>query len=153
MVFTQKHVSIGNFVCAALALALMICQFVPFWTVAETGTTYSIGTYVGFPQDNPELLSYLETSVGESYNINSIVFAPVMIMALGAVSVILCLIKNKVAACALVPAAVGAIGIWGYLSQTALKLGSGWALHLILCIALLALGVATVYVGVKTAKN
>ena len=153
MSFTQKHVSVGNYVCAALTLILMVCMFVPFWTVAETGETYSIGTYVGFPQDNPELLSYLETSVGESYSINSVVIAPAMIIALGAVGVLLCLIKNKLAVCAAVPAVTGAIGVWGYLSQTALQLGAGWALHLILCVALLVAGVATICIGVKTAKK
>lgn len=153
MSFSRKCVSIGNFVCVALALMLMVCQFVPFWTVEETGERNSIGTLVGFPQEHPELQSYLEAEVGESYNINNVVLAPVAIIALGAVGIILCLIKSEVAVCALIPAAVGGIGIWGYLSQAALQLGSGWILHLILCIALLIAGVATVYAGIKTAKK
>ena len=147
---TENKVRICNWICVALMLILMICQFTPFWTVPETGERVSIGAYVAFPQEEADLESYLEDTVGEDYNINGVVLGPVCIIALGAVGIVLCLIKSENPLCALLPIAVGGVGAWGYLTKAALQLGSGWGLHLALCILTLAAGVVTVVVGVPS---
>jgi len=149
----MSKIRIGNIACAAISLILMICMFTPFWTVPETGETASIGDFVGFPGEQKALAAYLEAETGEGYNINRVVIGPVAIMALGAVGIALCLLKSGNAFCALIPAAAGCVGAWGYISQTALRLGSGWAMHLALCALLVAAAAFTIFCGVKELKG
>ena len=145
----MNKVRIGNIICAAVSLILMICMFVPFWTVPETGESVSISAYVGFPEDEKALQNYLKDSAGDDYNINSVVIGPVFIIVFGAIGIALCLLKSGSGFCALLPAAAGCGGAWGYITQAALQLGSGWGLHLALCILLVAIAAFTVFNGIK----
>jgi len=54
---------------------------------------------------------------------------------------VICLIKPDNGLTALLPAACGLAGMIGYLTTPALKLGTGWTWHLLICIVLLVLGV------------
>lgn len=149
----MNKIRIGNIACAVIALILMICQFVPFWTTPETGEKVSIGAYVGFPEEEKAVGNYLKETVGEGFSINGVVGGPVAIIGLGAVGIALCLLKSDAAFCALVPAAAGCIGAWGYITQTALQLGSGWTMHLALCALLVAAAAFTIFCGVKELKG
>jgi len=130
---------ICSIVCAVLMLALLVCQFVPFWTVPETGETVSIGKYIWFPDDCGDLEDYLQTAVHEDFTVNELVGQPVLILVLSAVSAVLCIIKRESTPVLFAPLACGVIGIWGYLAQPALQLGGGWVIHLTICIAAAAI--------------
>ena len=145
----MSKVRIGNIACIVITLVLMVCQFMPFWAVPDSGETASISAYVGFPGEQQAVGSYLEAETGEGFNINHVVIGPVTIIALGAVGIALCLFRSANAFCALIPAAAGCVGAWGYITQTALQLGSGWGLHLALCVLLIAAAAFTVICGAK----
>ena len=149
----NSKTKIGSFICIALTLILMTCQLLPFWTVPETGESHSIGAYVAHPLDLGTLESYLKAETGEGYNINSVVVGPVMLFLLGAVGIVLCIMKSDLGVCALLPAAAGGFSAWGYLTQTALQIGSGWILHLILAILLIVVGLFTFIISLKEAQN
>lgn len=146
----KPSVSMLNLVSAALMLVLLILQFTPFWHFdGESEQSSSIQSYVWFPEDHKELDSYLSESCGVDYSLNSIVAMPVLVLVLGAVGVVLCIMKGRHWATALLPAACGLVGTWGYLSRAAYHLGSGWGFHLVLCIAVLILGVSAAVLGVR----
>lgn len=142
-----------NIVCAVLMLALLICQFMPFWHFGETGEeTASIQGYVWFPSDHGDLEKYLET-INPDHDINDVLLMPILELALCAVGFCLCLIKANVAWMSAFPVAAGLIGIWGYLGKVVFRAGGNWVLHLILCIAILALGCVALVSGIKEIKE
>ncbi len=127
-------------VSAILMVILLVLQFTPFWHYGEAGESCSISGYVWFPSDQKALESWLGTQA-ENHDLNSFVGMPILILLLSAVGAVICMIKPDAGAAPLLPAACGLAGIIGYLTTPALKLGAGWAWHLLICIALLALGV------------
>lgn len=129
-------------VCAVLMLALLVCQFVPFWTVPETGESVSISRYIWFPDECDDLEDYLQTAVHEDFTVNELVLQPVLMLALSALGAALCFIKRDSTPVLIAPIACGLIGIWGYLAQPALQLGGGWVIHLTICIAMAAVAAA-----------
>lgn len=127
-------------VCALLLMILFILQFTPFWQYGEAGESCSISSYVWFPSDQKELESWLGAQA-EDHDLNSFVGMPILTLVLSAAGAVLCLIKPDNGWTALLPTACGLFGAIGYLTTPALKLGMGWTWHLLLCIALLVLGV------------
>ena len=135
--------------CAVMAAALIMLQFAPFWQVGdEAGSSASVNAYVWFPENHKDVGRYLEANV-EGYTINSIVPANVLVWVLGVAGVILACVQNGHVLTSVVHLAAGACGAWGYLTLPAMQLGSGWLLHLALCLALVACGVTGVAAAIK----
>lgn len=130
-----------NICCAVLALLLLILQFTPFWTPGEGAAPVSIGGFVWFPTEHAEMNSYIQQAADPDFQINDIVFPAVLMLLLSAVSMVLGVLKRDELWVSIFPIACGAAGLWGFLSQPALRLGSTWVLQLVLCIAMLALGI------------
>jgi len=141
-----------NWICALLMIVLLVMQFVPFWHFGEAGESCSISSYVWFPSDYKDLESWLDTQA-EGHDLNSFVGMPILVLVLSAVGAALCLIKPDKGMTTLLPALCGAAGTWAYLTTPALKLGAGWAWHLRICIALLALGIYSLMQWAKEMKN
>ena len=132
-----------NVICAVLMLVLLVLlvlQFMPFGTYGDPATPVSIQGYIWFPGDHTGLDKALKESVSADYSINDVLLMPILTRVLGAVGIVLCLIQSDNPFVSLLPAACGLAGTWGYLTGAAFHVGSGWVFHLILCIALLALG-------------
>lgn len=129
-----------NVICAVLMLVLLVLQFMPFWTYGDPATSVSIQGYIWFPGDHTGLSKAFTESVSADYSINDVLLMPILTLMMGAVGIVLCLIQSDNPFVSLLPAACGLAGTWGYLTGAAFHLGSGWVFHLILCIALLALG-------------
>lgn len=125
-------------VCGVLMALLLIWQFTPFWHYGEAGESCSISGYVWFPSDQKTLETWLG-SQAEGHDLNSFVGMPILIMLLSAAGTVCCLIAPHKGAVPLLPAACGLAGVIGYLTTPALKLGTGWAWHLLICIVLLLL--------------
>ena len=135
--------------CAVMLAALIMLQFAPFWQVGdEAGSSASINAYVWFPENNKDVGKYLEGAI-EGFTINSIVPANVLVWVLGVAGVILACVQNGHVVTSLVHLAAGACGAWGYLTLPALQLGSGWGLHLVLCIGLIACGIAGMVAAIR----
>lgn len=135
--------------CAVMLAALIMLQFAPFWQVGdEAGSSASINAYVWFPENNKDVGKYLEGAI-EGFTINSIVPTNVLVWVLGVAGVILACVQNGHVMTSLVHLAAGACGAWGYLTLPALQLGSGWGLHLVLCIGLIACGIAGMVTSIR----
>jgi len=138
---------IASFICAALSLMIVILQFTPFWQV--DGGAVSIASYIWFPTDNQELTTHLTGVLGDDYTINSIVLMPILQLVLGVGSVVLCLMKSDSPLVALIPAVAGTVGIWGFLSKPAYRLGGNWVFQLIVCIVLTVIALGSFVYNLK----
>lgn len=148
----DNRAAMCTLVCAVLMIVLLVVQFTPFWHYGEAGESCSISSYVWFPSDHKELETWLGEQDG-AHDLNSFVGMPILILVLSAAGAVICLIKPDKGASALLPAVCGAAGMIGYLTTPALKLGAGWAWHLLICVALLALGVYGIVQWAKELKN
>lgn len=147
----KKNVSICNYVCAGLMLILLVLQFMPFWEVPDK--TVSIQSYIWQPDTNKEVTDYLRLKLGADYKIDQIIAMPIWSIILCVAGIICSLIKPKSFFTALIPAFCGVIGIWGYLTKPAFQLGTGWVLHLIICIIMLAIACITFFSHIKEVKD
>lgn len=151
--YISNRTSICNIVCAVLMVILLVLQFMPFWTYGEEeAMTSSIQGYIWFPTEKGDLENYLQAQTSPEFTINDILVMPIVVLVAGAVGVVLCLIKPDNMLVSLLPAACGLVGIWGYLSKAAFRLGANWQLHLVLCIAILAAAAISLLSGLKEIK-
>ena len=74
---------------------------------------------------------------------------PILILVLAAVGIVLSIVKVNSPLCALLPAACGLVGTIGYLIQPVFRLGSGWALHCLVSVAMLAVAAVTLATGLR----
>lgn len=143
----MKKTKICNIMCIVLMAILFILHFMPFWSY--DGMSTSIQSYVWFPTDHTELETYIAGQVGGDYSINSIILMPVIVLVTTVVGMVLCTIKPNNSWMALIPLGCGLAGIWGYLSKAAFRLGTNWVLHLIICIAMVAVAALRIYCSAK----
>lgn len=139
---------ICNITCILLMGILLILHFMPFWSY--DGMSTSIQSYVWFPTDHAELESYIAGQLGEEYSINSIILMPVIIIITTVAGMVLCILKSDNIFVGSVPFVCGLVGVWGYLSKAAFRLGTNWCLHLVVCIALvIAAGIKMFFLAKK----
>lgn len=139
-----------NLLCAVLCAVLLVLQFVPFW--AEGDGQVSIGGYIWFPSDHKTLDSQLTAEI-EGYSIGDAVPLAVLLLVLSAVGIVLCILKMNNALSALVPLACGLVGTVGYLIQPAFRMGAGWQLHCLVCVAMAALAAVTLATGLRRMRQ
>ncbi len=152
--FFSNRISVCNMICAVLMVILLVLQFCPFWQFGENQeSSASIQGYIWFPTEHGDLETYFEEATGSDYSINSILIPPILTLVLGAAGIVLCLIKSNQIWASIFPIACGAVGIWGYLGKAVFKLGVNWQMHLVICIAMLVVGVVGCYMGYKDMKN
>ena len=127
-------------ICAVLMAILLFLQFAPFWHYGEAGETCSISSYVWFPGDHKALENWL-ISQADGHDLNSFVGMPILILVLSAIGTVICLLKPDKSLTPVLPVGCGLAGVIGYLGTPALRLGAGWVWHLLICVALLGLGI------------
>lgn len=143
----MKKTQTLNFVSVVLMAVYVILLFLPFWSY--DGISSSIQSYIWFPGEKAELTAYLTAQLGESYTINNIIWPPILSFVAAVVGVILCAMYNDEPLMCLIPIVGGLIGAWGYLTTPAFQLGGNWILHLVVCIAMILIGVLTLLSGQK----
>lgn len=121
-----------NLLCLVLMLALVVCQFLPFWTYE--GEQVSIQEYVWMPTANAHFEEYFEAATGEEYNINHLVTSPVMTIIFCGAGILLCCLKPAAIYTDIVALLGGLFASYGYLFKSILRLGNLWGLHLTLAI-------------------
>ena len=147
-----QRTKLVHYVCAALLLVLLVMQFTPFWHYGEAGETVSISGYIWFPSDHNDLTSYLQQMVGSDFTIDTILVPCILMLLLSAAGAVLCVIKPGEWLASLLAVACGLSGVIGFLTCPALRLGSAWAMQLLLCILLLCGGGYAFYLAVASAK-
>jgi len=141
-----KHTKTCNLICTALASLLLVLNFLPFWSY--DGMHTSIQGFVWFPNDHEPLTTWFAGQIPD-YGINGVVGAPILILLCTVASVVVTIWKKDSSFAAVIPAACGIVGIWGYLTNPILQLGTTWVLHLIVSILLLAAALFTCFVPIK----
>ncbi|MBR3873906.1 MAG: hypothetical protein IKJ26_07010 [Clostridia bacterium] len=143
-----------NLLCAILMIALLVCQFSPFWQYGEpdSQTAVSINGYIWFPTDNAALTKQLQ-SIDPDHEVDGILAMPLLHLLLCVAGIILCLFKPDTAAAPLFPLAAGLVGIWGYLAKPVFQAGMGWQLHLALCVLMALAGAAALAAAVAEMRR
>lgn len=137
----DKKMSI-NVLGAILMVVFLLLTFSPYWSLGSGEASISIQKYLWFPSDQKALVSSLTEQLGlaKSFDITTIVLAPLGTMVLCAIGVVVTCIKARSGWVPVFPAAAGLIGLVGYLSNDVFRLGFAWMLHMIICIALFVIG-------------
>ncbi len=128
---------ICNIICAVLAFALIVCQFLPFWTTTTTGDSISIQEYTWLPHHNKDLDKDFKTIIGKDYGINDVVLMPIIALAVGAMCIVFSILWPKKCVTMFCPLLVGIMATYHYLLNPAYQLGAGWQIHLVLGVGIL----------------
>jgi hypothetical protein len=137
-----------NRLCALLMILMLILQFTPYWHYGEeNAASASISSYVWFPHNNTDLNTHLK-AIEPNHWVNDIVVIAVPILLLCAVGAVLCLSRSHSLLALLCPISTGLIGLIGYPCTLSLRAGA-WGLHVLVCAAMLALGLY----GIIAARN
>ena len=128
----KKAVRIVNILLAVLMLALLVLQFLPFWTVADRQV--SIQEYTWFPLDNKDLTKQFETMFGgkANYNLNDVVGMPVLVFFFTVASILFTIFANDKSWISAFPAVAGAGAIIGFLTLPIYQLNEMWVAHVAL---------------------
>lgn len=143
-----KTVRICNLLCALLMLALVLCQFLPFWSA--NGDTASLQGYTWWPDDHKEVTNWFKSAVSPDFRANDVVIPTILMLVFGCLGSVFCLLQTKSCWVGFLPLICGGAGIWGYLTNPAYQMGSLWVGHLILAIAITALSIPMLIACVKT---
>jgi hypothetical protein len=138
-----KITRICNIICAALMLALIICQFMPFWSTAANGDI-SIQEYTWLPHHNKDLDKEFKANFGKDYGINDVVLMPIVTLVVGALGIIFTVLWSKKCLITVCPVLVGVLATMNYLTNPAFQMNGIWPVHLALSIGLLAASVLPV---------
>lgn len=134
----KNRKALVNGTCIILMLIMVALQFTPFWRYGdENEITTSINGYIWFPTNHKELTSYLQENVRKDFEVDQILLMPIFNLIAGFAGILLCLMKSYLPVVRLLPAACGLVGIWGFMTEPAFRLGENWMLHLLICILLL----------------
>ena len=135
-----------SFVLLALMLALLVMQFVPFWT--EGDGTASISDYIWFPREHKELNNSLKEVFGKDYRINQYLIGPIALLVSAAAGIVFSVLKRGKLNSFLLPLVCGLAGYTTYFTYAPYKLGANWIVHASLSIAVLAVAVIGIVVAV-----
>ena len=140
-----------NGLCALLMIVLLVLQFVPYWYYAPENGSCSISGYVWFPTDHKELESWISAQA-EGYDLNGFVGAALLVFFSAAVGTVFSLFQRKNGWPAVLTTVCGAVSLCVYLFNAAFRLGSFRLLHVLVCAAVLALGVYSLVEWLKALK-
>lgn len=138
---------ICNIMCILLMGVLLVLHFMPFWSY--DGMSTSIQSYIWFPADHAPLDAYIAGQVGGEYSINSILLMPIIVLVATVIGIVLCISMSDNILVGLVPLGCGIVGVWGYLTKGAFQLGTNWVLHLVVCIAMIAVAALRMFFQAK----
>lgn len=133
------------FICIALCLALIVTQFLPFWS-AEVSVknadgdrvaqqkSLSVWGFLSFPENDvqKQFAKSFTSTFRDDYNINDVAATACLILGLGILSIVFILLKSDKALTFIFPMACGISGIYGYLTQPVLQKGNLWILPVII---------------------
>ena len=141
-----------SYVLIVLMLALLVMQFVPFWT--EGDGTASISDYIWFPREHKELNNALKAEFRKDYRINQYLVGPIALLVSAVAGILFSVLKRGKLNAFLLPLICGLAGYITYFTYAPYKLGSNWIVHAVLSVAILAVAVIGVAVSLFfTIKN
>ena len=150
----SERTSTCNIIAAILMVILLIFQFTPFWEYGENPVeSVSIQEYIWFPTDHEGLNKHFEAETGTTYTVNSILIPFLPLLFTGVLGIFFCLAKSMHTWVAICPIITGGLGAAGFLTKEVMRLGSSWHVQMIICVALLVVGIISILLDRKDAKN
>ena len=152
-------VTICNFVCAVLLIAVLVMQFQPFWTCSKCKThkgvdkEVSIAEYMWIPKHHEPIADdmtdlyreyygpdYKDPATGRKFSFKPNYILPAMLTVfLGSiVGIVCCVLFHKKFFLTAIPLIVGIAGMLGHLSYPALQVGHNASTHLLVFIIVTA---------------
>ena len=130
-----------SFALAVVILALLVMQFLPFWTTEKE--TVSINDYLWLPNEHKSVTKLFKAELDDKkFDPIKIVLWPVLTLVLGFAGIILCFIKKDTLLPYLMTILCGLTGTLTYLTNPVYQWGANWIVHLIVAIVVLVAGVA-----------
>lgn len=139
---THKGISLLSYIGAALAFALIITQFIPFWgcyqcSTCGDGRIISINEYVWLASEHKTgLTSTLQKYYIPDFAAIDVVGISTFIQLASIAGIVMCLSKPQKNISALLLLLAGLLCVVGYLVQPAYQMGQLWQAHLGIGIAL-----------------
>lgn len=130
-----------NIISALLMVAMLACQFLPYWQFGE-GESVSLHGYVWFPTDHKPLTDALLPLV-KNYPSNQAALACVPVLALCLLSLFLCLSKSDKQQMGIFPLLTGSAGLVLYLTSPVMRAGFLCWVHVALLALMLMTGILT----------
>lgn len=144
---SKNPLSVFNFFCGALIVVLIGLWCAPYWQA--DGVSVSMFSYIALPEEYTALTNYIASQVGENYNITSIIGPTLLQLILGVVAMLLCFFKSEKVSGAVVALISGCLGLWGFLTKEALKLGSLWGAFTAISVLMILVAVMGILVYSK----
>jgi len=116
---------VRNLICVIALAILFITQFLPFWDL--NGQSISIGSYIWFPLDHPELTAFFEQTVGAGYTIDSMVLPSALHLLLPVIGCCLYFKDKENKFTGILSLCAGLAGLFAYLLVPAYRLGAWMA--------------------------
>lgn len=140
-------------ICAVLLLALVVTQFLPFWTAEED--TSSISGLLWLANSHKGVNTMAVKSIGGALTLTNFAWTPALVLVLSVLGIVLCALRFKVSILvAIVALLSGLIGMYQYLAVPIFQAGANWMLHLVISIAVVigALGSLAIAIVAKIKK-
>ena len=135
----NNPINVFDIICAVLMLALVVCLFMPFWTVGTE--SISMQEYIWMPEANEAFTDYFQDAIHKDFRVNDVTLVPIFVLVSGVLGAYFCLIKrSKLGAC-VCTLCCGIIGMIGFLTSPAMQMGAYWQVYLALSIVVTAFGV------------
>ena len=138
---SERVIRIVNIACAVLMLALIVCQFLPFWTTND-GASASVQQMCWFPtRDNQKVVQkYFQQELGkdvygmtaQNRSINELVVPALGVLCFGLLGIYFCVKKPNKPINGIWALACGLFCVIGYLIIPPYALGAGWLIHVAL---------------------
>lgn len=164
--FKLNIMQIIGIVCILLMIALLVTQFLPYWTIGEdTSLSISDYTWFNYKTEYKGFIKEMKTQIADAglmdketdawkkLAINDFVYPPVILMLVSLFGLGFCPFKLGKPLGMAFNLAVGCIGIWMYTGHPIYQLGANWQLHFILSIVLTALASVNIIIGLVKAFN
>ena len=117
-------------ICAVLLLALVVTQFLPFWTADEDSS--SISGLLWLASSHKGVNTMIVKSMGGALTLSNFAWAPALVLVLSVLGIVLCALRFKAAILvALVALLSGLVGMYQYLAMPIFQIGANWTLHLV----------------------
>lgn len=126
-----------NYICAGVAMVLVVLQFIPFWGCYQCktcgdGKIISINEYIWFANDHKTgLTTVLQKYYIPGFRVLDVVSTSVLIQVTSLIALAMCIIRPAKLMAPLFALIAGLVCIVGYLTQPVYQMGQLWQLHLV----------------------
>ncbi len=132
----KNRIRMLNYICAGLAVVLVVLQFIPFWGCYQCktcgdGKIISINEYIWFANDHKTgLTSVLQKYYIPGFQVSDLVATSVLIQVASLFTLVMCIARPAKLTASAFALIAGLACVVGYLTHPVYQMGQLWQLHL-----------------------